>query len=227
MAAKFGGNYWLIWLRWHLYRKYRKPDDRSTHYKAAVLRMRTLLRELPQGSLIIDCGANVGEVSEFFLRQGMKVIAFEPDPVALRAFKSRLANEPNLRLEEKAVGARPAVAPLFQRATLDAKGLQATESSSLIHRDVHNAEPVGEVEVVDLIAYLKHLPEKVRILKLDIEGYEADIVEAMLDDGIYRDIDLILVETHERFSPELAARLGRIRERVRDQRIGNICLDWH
>lgn len=227
MSAKFAGNYWLMWLRWNLYRKYRKPDDRSTHYKAAVLRMRRLLRELPQGSLIVDCGANVGEVSEFFLRQGMKVIAFEPDPVALRAFKTRLANAPNLRLEEKAVGAKPGVAPIYQSAALEGKGLQATESSSLIHRDIHGAAPVGEVEVVDLIAYLKALPEKVRILKLDIEGYEADIVEAMLDDGIYRDIDLILVETHERFSPELAARLGRIRQRVREQGIGNIVLDWH
>ena len=56
MSVKFAGNYWLMWLRWNLYRKYRKPEDRSTHYKAAVLRMRRLLRQLPKGSLIVDCG---------------------------------------------------------------------------------------------------------------------------------------------------------------------------
>lgn len=224
---KFGGNYWLVWLRWHVYRKHRKRGDRSTAYKAAVLRMRALLRRLPKGSLIVDCGANIGEVSEYFLRQGMKVVAFEPDPVALAAFKARLGGAENLQLVEKAVGARAGVAPIYQSTALPSKGLQATESSSLIQRELHGAAPVAEVEVVDLVAWLKSQPEKVRILKLDIEGYEAEIIEAMLDDGVYRDIDLVLVETHERFSPELAARLDRLRARVRAEHIDNVCLDWH
>ncbi|BCH25764.1 FkbM family methyltransferase [Mesorhizobium sp. L-8-3] len=63
-------------------------------------------------------------------------------------------------------------------------------------------------------------------MKLDVEGSEAEVLEAILDAGLDRRIDLILVETHEHFSEELSRRLGAIRERMATGRIDNICLGW-
>ncbi|MGO4842084.1 FkbM family methyltransferase, partial [Rhizobiaceae sp. 2RAB30] len=101
-----------------------------------------------------------------------------------------------------------------------------TIASSLMRRDVHMDAPVSEVEIVDLVAYIEALSEPVRILKLDIEGYEAEVLEAILDARLDRRIDLILVETHEQFSSELARRIGAIRDRIAAEGIDNICLGW-
>lgn len=216
--------YWNSWLRWHLYRKFRKrPRDA---FKGALLRLRKLLRELPEGALAIDCGANVGDVTAFLLSKGLKVIAFEPDPTALGVLRSRFPSGPELTIEGKAVGAKPGRAPFYQTQSVSSGEIAETIASSLMRRDVHGSAPVSEVEIVDLVAYIQALPEPVRILKLDIEGYEAEVLEAILDAQLDRRIDLILVETHEQFSPELARRLGAIRERIAAGRIDNICLGW-
>lgn len=222
---EIGESYWNSWLRWHLYRKYRKqPRDA---FKGALLRLRKLLRELPEGSLAIDCGANVGDVSAFLLSKGLKVIAFEPDPAALHVLRSRLATDPRVKIEPKAVGAKPGRAPFYQTQSVSSGEIADTIASSLMRREVHMGAPVSEVEIVDLVAYIEALSEPVRILKLDIEGYEAEVLEALLDARLDRRIDLILVETHEQFSSELARRIGAIRDRIAAEGIDNICLGWH
>jgi hypothetical protein len=83
-----------------------------------------------------------------------------------------------------------------------------------------------DVEVVDIDAFLKELSSPPIVMKVDIEGAEAELLEALIDSDAYTRIGMILVETHDRFSPELAARLNRIRGRIADQRITNIDLSW-
>lgn len=219
-----GESYWNSWLRWHLYRKFRKrPRDA---FKGALLRLRRLLRELPEGALAIDCGANVGDVTAFLLSNGLEVIAFEPDPAALDVLCARFPTSPRLTIEAKAVGAKPGRASFYQTRSASSGEIGDTIASSLMRRDVHMSAPVSEVEIVDLVAYVKALPEPVRLLKLDIEGYEAEVLEAILEARLDRRIDLILVETHEHFSEELSRRLGAIRDRMAAERIDNICLGW-
>ena len=217
--------YWVSWLRWHLYRKRRGKQGDA--FKGALLKMRTAVRRLPRGALVLDCGANVGDVSGYFLAKGMKVIAFEPDPTALAVLKARFPNEPRLVIEQKAVGAAAGFAPFYQTEALADGNIKETIASSLMRRDVHTTAPVAQVEIANLAEYIRGLPERVRILKLDIEGYEAEVLEALLAERLERQIDLILVETHEFFSEELAARNGALRLRIEREKITNVCLDWH
>ena len=58
------------------------------------------------------------------------------------------------------------------------------------------------VEVIDLIEFVQALDRRVKILKIDIEGAEFEIIEKLLDTGIYRKIDYIFCETHPHFFSE-------------------------
>ncbi|ESX11305.1 MULTISPECIES: hypothetical protein [unclassified Mesorhizobium] len=51
-------------------------------------------------------------------------------------------------------------------------------------------------------------------MKMDIEGSEAECLEAILEAGLQDAVGAILVETHDRVSPDIAHRVERIRQRI-------------
>ncbi|ESY09517.1 methyltransferase [Mesorhizobium sp. LNJC386A00] len=174
--------------------------------------------------MFIDLGANIGDVTGHVLAYGMRVIAFEPDPVARQILTTRFGNNDRVTIIPKAVGGSARTATFHQRP--DVSDLRRTESSSLIQTHEHTNGKSFEVEVVDLVQFLQGLHEPIVIIKMDIEGAEAECIEAILDAGIHRSIGQILVETHERFSPDLADRIGKLRGRIAQEGIRNINLDW-
>lgn len=204
-------------LRWHLYRRWRNPP--KTQRLAEYLFYRTLDRA-PRNDVFIDLGANVGMVTRRALEYGHRVIAFEPDPAALAELRSRFGANPHVEIVPKAVGATSRTAKLYQRP--DKQALW----SSLHPTDVHEGGGAIEVEVVNVVEFIEGLGRPVTIVKMDIEGAEAECLEAILDSGLHRSIGMILVETHDRFSPELAARLDAIRARIARENITNINLEW-
>ena len=217
MANKLTEPYWLAWLRWHAYRRF-KPAPRYRTMWA----FRQYVRRCPPGGVLVDCGANVGDVTRLFLEKGFTVYAFEPDPVAAAELRRRLGGNPLLHLREAAVAAAPGKQPLYRAS--DAS-LGHTQSSSLFLRSALHDEVV-ETEVIDLFAFIGSLDRPVNVLKLDIEGAEAEILERMLDERTYADIDRIFVETHESISPDIAASIQRSRRRIAEERITNIDLEW-
>lgn len=207
-------------IRWHLYRRWRRPRRPS---RQAEYDFHRLMRRLPKGGLFVDLGANVGTTTRTALRYGMRVIAFEPDPVARAVLLNSVAGNQNVRVVPKAVGASARTAVFYQRG--NAGDLNGTESSSLFGEDAELGNSF-EVEVVDLVQFLKGLGEPVAVLKMDIEGAEAECIEALLDAQLHKQIGNVLVETHERFSPELAERIGALRTRIKAEDISNINMDW-
>jgi FkbM family methyltransferase len=213
--------YWLAWLRWHAGRK------RKAHRKyAAMWRFRRLVRTLPPGGIAIDCGANVGDATALFLAAGQTVHAFEPDPEARAVLERRFAANPRLVIHPQAVGATAGRATLHRRPAAGAGGLAHTRSSSLLAQARHRDGAAVEVEVADLLAFLAGLDAPVAVLKLDVEGAEADILDRLLDERRDRAIGHIFVETHEKFSDDMRARIEAIRGRVATLGIANLELDW-
>lgn len=208
-------------LRWHLYRRWLWPRRR---YRQVEYDFHRMMKRSPAGGLFIDLGANVGDVTRHALNYGMKVIAFEPDPLACRVLTEKFGGDDRIKIIPKAVGGAARVATFYQRPDVD--NIRRTESSSLMRTSEHERGSSFDVEVVDLAQFLRDLRQPVAILKMDIEGAEAECIEAILDAGIHHSIGKILVETHERFSPDLAARIGRLRDRIAREGIDNIDLDW-
>lgn len=211
---------WEHWLRWHLNRRWRNSRKHNAQHD-----FRLALRALPKGALAIDCGANVGDITALMRRQGLRVIAFEPDPLAVARLRRRFAGVPEVEVVEKAVGASARRAAFFQRRDAGAD-IRATQGSSLMRKRQHAEEAAASVEVVDLPAFIATLAEPVALLKVDNEGAEAELLERMLDTGVHRSTGHIFVETHERFSPEIARRLGAIRARLAAEEIVNVNMDW-
>ncbi|MDG4883924.1 FkbM family methyltransferase [Mesorhizobium sp. WSM4884] len=208
-------------LRWHLYRRWHRPPRPK---RQAEFDFHRLMKSLPRRGLFIDLGANVGDVTRHALSYGMRVIAFEPDPTALEILRDRFGSDERVTIIPKAVGGSARTAILHQRP--DTQNVRMTEWSSLFEVPEHANGRAVEVEVIDLVPFLKGLEEPISVIKMDIEGAEAECIEAMLDDGIYRSIGHVLVETHERLSQDLADRIAALRDRIGRGGIKNIDLGW-
>lgn len=86
---------------------------------------------------------------------------------------------------------------------------------------------VARVAVRDVPACLRALDSDVALLKIDIEGAEVALLEALLDDPVAQRIDHIFVETHEtKLPPDLARRSRALRRRVAGMTHPRVDMDW-
>ncbi|AMV21489.1 Methyltransferase domain protein [Planctomyces sp. SH-PL14] len=223
MVKRVDHPYWYNWLSWHCYYRFR---NRFKVQRRVAWEFINYIRTLPKGALIIDCGANVGQVTAAFVKQGCEVHAFEPDPYAIEKFESKFAGHPQVHLHKAAVGTEPGELMLFRTERFETRPERATIESSLVRRDIHTSGNAVSVQVIDLIAFIRQLDRRVDVLKVDIEGAEVDLVNRLIDEGLHREISAIYVETHERFSDDLAQRTQALRDRVRREGIRNVNLDW-
>jgi len=83
-----------------------------------------------------------------------------------------------------------------------------------------------QVETVDILTILRELPGHVQIMKMDIEGAEADVLERLLPSSEVNKVRKMFVETHEPQMPELRDRLKAIRSEVEKREKPEIYLDW-
>lgn len=200
-------------LRWHLYRRWHSPPNPTRKAEYTFYKMMDSLRD----GVFVDLGANVGQVTRKALSYGHDVIAFEPDPRALTVLRQNFADDPRVTIIPKAVGANSGVSTFYLSD-------KTTEASSLVaNRDNETGTPL-EVEVVDIVSFLREIDRPIAAVKMDIEGAEAECLEAVLDAGLHKRIGYILVEPHDWISPVVARRLDRIRERL--VTIPNVSMDW-
>lgn len=197
---------------------------RRERMRASRAHFGRLIAEMKTSPLAIDCGANVGKITEELLNAGYTVHAFEPEPLVLAAFQSRFNGRPNLILHQQAVGIAQSTAILYRHKDVSTNK-KRTEASSLIKQPKCDDRQTVEVQVADLPAFIAAQPSRIGILKMDIEGIEVVILNAILDRGQHHDIDFILAETHERFGLLQAWRTAQLRGRVRQNGITNIDLD--
>ena len=170
------------------------------HCKRAQDTFSQVLTETGVGDLCIDLGANIGTVTRRMAETGAKVISFEPDPGAWSVLKKNTEWLPNVRLINKAVGHEADTLTLYRSDKWSAYEPGAhTESSSLI--PTTGASQAITVDVVDIIAFIEDLDRDIRIIKMDIEGAEWEILTRLIEHPVLNRIDCIFVETHERTDP--------------------------
>ena len=104
--------------------------------------------------------------------------------------------------------------------------IDTTVGSSFVFRESNDVTST-DVECIDLAAFISSIPH-VRLLKLDIEGSEIPVINHLMETGVIEKIDLTVVETHERFSAELAADTAQLRKAIAAAGMETrIRLDWH
>ena len=194
--------------------------------KQAQIIFNKYIEELKKGSLVIDAGANVGDFTKLFLDRGFKVIAFEPDPLAIKELKNKVKNDENLTLHISAIGLNYKTQRLFRYRKFDDDNPASTQGSSLLSYRSGVGKPSVEIQVIDFISFLKNLKEKIVLLKIDIEGTEIEILREIINHDFHNSIDKIFVETHERFSHNLGVETAKLKLRIKKMNIKNINLDW-
>lgn len=183
--------------------------------------------QIGPGDLIIDCGANVGEITAGLARTGATVHAFEPNPVAFEVLKRETGSLPNVILHPCAVSDRAGTVTLYLHRHLAADPLGHSAGSSLMSGK-HNLDPNNSIQVsaVDLAHFIDELPGPVRVLKIDVEGLEAVLLNHLLDRGMLGKVDQVFCETHEFKVPGLLAECRALRRRLAREGITHVNLDW-
>ncbi len=190
-------------------------------------RFRPIFRDVRRGDIAIDCGAHVGRFTAVLAERGATVHAFEPNPDAYAVLAARFRDAPRVHCREQAVALAAGRARLHLHvdAASDPVG-RATASSLLTVKRNVSAEAFVEVETIDLRRLLDELGE-VALLKLDVEGMELPLLEALVADGRLERIRHVLVEMHDRRSTGGYTLDGeRVRAMLDSPRFAHVRLDW-
>ena len=134
--------------------------------------------------VVLDLGANCGAFAIWATHRwpGCKVHAFEPHPETFKYLEANVRQYGNIYAHKYAVGEA---------------GLRVLHNGpnncgeSSLHLMQNMAYPTGQhVEVTDPLS----MPRDARILKMDIEGCEMEVLEPLIRDG--RKFDAIMLEYH-------------------------------
>lgn len=154
--------------------------------------------DIKKGDVVIDLGANVGEVSEYFLSKGAHVYAYEPNPYAFDVLTQRLSANDNIKIFQKAVSDAKGKSHLYLHQEHAASEVTYAQGSSLEQDKENVCQDSIEVEVEDIKEILKAF-DHIALLKIDIEGGEYRIIDDILEN--ISKIDFVLLELHANKNP--------------------------
>jgi FkbM family methyltransferase len=183
--------------------------------------------QLRRGDVAIDAGANVGWVTESMLNHGAVVYAFEPNPFAFDILRNKFIGNPSVHCMNKGVYDRDAVLPLYLHENSDEDEVQWSQGTSLLpfKSNVRKDKQVN-VELVDLAAFIRGLGNRVKLLKIDIEGAEYEVLTHVIKTGAIDMVDTVIAETHADRIPELRDKHNELLSLIEDRGLDNIHLDW-
>lgn len=159
-------------------------------------RIRTIIDSLGPADTCIDCGANVGAATCLFARKGATVYAFEPHPRAYRELARNTGRIKSIHIMNEAVvvDQQQTVRLLFT----DLHGrdaLKASVGASMVTSKPNVGVEGVEVKARNLGQFIReHGP--VKLLKVDVEGYEVHLIPALIESGCLDQVDHVFLELH-------------------------------
>ena len=186
---------------------------------------------LKPGDLAVDCGANMGVVTERLATTGADVVAFEPDPFAFKTLEQKFANLPNVTLINAAVGVGSGTVRLMRADNFGDNPEGASVKSTILDGgrriDAENAVEVPLIDFPSWVADQVKARGEVAFIKMDIEGAELDILEKMDAEQLFQNVRCLVAETHERKFKDLRDRYKALRDKVSESYTpGKVNLDW-
>ena len=177
--------------------------------------IRTIVNSLEKDEVCLDFGANVGIYSQLFAKYKAAVYSFEPDPIPFKVLKEKATNNKNIYPIMKAVGTTNSNGRLY----LDKKYLEDelfySEHNSLVREKDNVGDKYIEVEVVDIAQWLNDF-EKIKFAKIDVEGFEVELINHLIDTSAINKIDYIFVETHEKRIISLSSEIFKLKQKIKN-----------
>jgi FkbM family methyltransferase len=147
------------------------------------------------GDTIFECGGHHGctglMLSQWVGATG-KVVSFEPNPDNIEIFSKNIAinQTSNLLLEKKALGRELGSLKIFRKSN----GAIATNQLLSVGTLKNFFYGVEEVEVTTLDSYARNTNLHPNLLKIDVEGYEAEVLKGATE--ILRTAPKLAIELH-------------------------------
>ncbi len=210
----------------------RRARRNARKAQADGLLMGVVLMLTPR-DVVCDCGANVGDVTAQLAASGAHVHAFDPDTYCIDMLKKRFADAPKVTIHEAALSTREGMIQLMRAVNFDENSKGASvkstvlEGGRMINQDLGHAI---DVRLLDFPSFLRDLIAEhgeIAFVKMDVEGAELDLLEAMEAAGLFDKIRLTVAETDENKFKELRPRFRALRERLSEAYpITRVNLDW-
>jgi FkbM family methyltransferase len=202
----------------------RKHLIKSKNEKSAA---QLLAVNLEPSDITIDCGANIGNITALLSRTGSTVYAFEPNPFAFKELQKRFLGNPNVHCIQKGVLDENGMMHLYLHELSDQDEVKWSTGSSLLEfKGNVSKDKFVDVEIIDLIEFIGSLNQKVKLLKMDVEGVECRILKKLIDTGLIYSIEHMFVETHDKKNPVLKNETDQIRSLLRKKKISHVNLNW-
>jgi len=188
------------------------------------------LAKLGPDDICLDLGANIGEFTQKLAATGAKVHSFEPDPNTFEMLEESTGNLSNVVLHPKAIGATTGSVQLLRAKNYDRNPKSKSLGSSVVRKSRFSMDPENSVDVeqVNFFDFVASLPKSPALIKMDIEGAEWPILEALCQKNSPKPFGALFVETHERFNSwRLMPKLNRLRRFTAANPDPMINLYWH
>ncbi len=131
---------------------------------------------------MIDAGGYIGDTSAYFLSKypDLSIVAVEPDPDNIKMARENLAPYGSrVRLLNQALASKPGVVHI-----------SGAHDGAMLSQSGASVDATTVPELLDLMGW-----SQVDILKMDIEGAEADVLDATADAWLAR-VGLLIIELH-------------------------------
>ena len=157
------------------------------------------LENIKTGDTIIDVGANIGEFSLIAAEKvgpSGKIVAIEPLFETVTSLKENLELNgfQNFTILECAVGSKSSKMTLYKKNINATLGMldPITGEDNMVKSTKINVETIDNIISSEKI-------DKVRMLKIDVEGYEYEVLLGCQDSFRQNKIDNILCEIHKKY----------------------------
>lgn len=181
------------------------------------------------GAICIDCGVNRGKFIDLCNIFGAKIFGFELNPRLIPFLEHKYKNADNIRLIAAGVGIQECEVDFYFNQN------NLTDEGGSLYKNVAadvggvTKTTVAKARIIDLCDFIDNefitKNQRVYLLKMDIEGAEFGLVEKMIESGVYKHIDHIILETHERFFDDGEARLKKLNDAISKAGATNINLE--
>lgn len=187
------------------------------------------VRRLRSSDIAIDLGANIGAISEYLARSGCRVYAFEPNSAAFSELERIAEKYDNIDARKQVAGIANTTQKLFLHENSVGAADHLTQSSSLLANKPNVSQKNFElVDSINFSDFVFSLYQNIELMKIDIEGYELELINNLIDTGAIHKINFIYLETHEQQFTELLQPTIKLKERLRNEGLENrVFYEWH
>lgn len=187
-----------------------RPVDRMHGQFAEVFLFkayRKFIKE-PRHGVMVDIGANIGVVTLDWASRlpHVRIHAYEPHPTTFAVLSENVAAnhlEPLITIRQEAVGR--------QAGTLTLRSMAEGSMSTTAYNSSNETADEFTVSTVSLDEVIERCAAdgRVRLVKIDTEGAEADILEGARRETLGA-IEQFVLEYHDIFCPDALARCERV-----------------